>query len=112
MECLLLQTHCHIANMRMQQMAALVLNADVLICDSSGDQGADSATMMLDKLQQHPQEELSQIPEPATSQQSTYVYPLVLIVGCVLACAWRRSTLSKLLSNRRRVNVARSRYEV
>ena len=77
-----------------------------------GDEGADSATMMLDKLQQHPQEDLSQITEPATNQRSTYVYPLVLIVGCLLACAWRRSTLSKLLSNRRRVNVSRSRYEV
>lgn len=79
---------------------------------TSGDEGADSATMMLDKLQQHPQEDVAQITEPATNQRSTYVYPLVLIVGCVLACAWRRSTLSKLLSNRRRVNVSRSRYEV
>ena len=69
----------------------------------AGDDVADSesAIEMLDNLQQHPQ----QNPQEATGSLSAnrvYVYPLVLIAGCVSVFVWRKLTLSRLSWNRRR----------
>ncbi len=75
----------------------------------AGEQNADSATLMLDTLQHHPQEESQKLLEPS-SNQTSYVYPFVLIVGCALAFAWRKSLLPRLTWNRRRLYP--SRYEV
>ncbi|KAL3139931.1 hypothetical protein ABBQ38_004221 [Trebouxia sp. C0009 RCD-2024] len=75
----------------------------------AGDEGADSATELLDNLQQHPQPESQEVGESLSSHK-VYVYPLVLIVGCVLVFVLRKSTLSRLPWNRRRFYP--SRYEV
>ena len=65
--------------------------------------------MMLDDLQQHPQQKSREAADES-SARTMYVYPLVLIVGCVLIVVWRKSMLSRLTWNRRRFYP--SRYEV
>ena len=77
----------------------------------AGDDGADSesAIEMLDNLQQHPQQN-SQEAIDSLSPHRIYVYPLVLIAGCVVVLVWRKSTLSRLWRNRRRFSP--SRHEV
>lgn len=70
---------------------------------------SESAVEMLDNLQQHPQ----QNPQDATgslSANEVYVYPLVLVAGCVSVFVWRKLTLSRLSWNRRRFSP--SRHEV
>lgn len=83
---------------------------DLNISSSShGEHSTDAATMMLDTLQHHPKEEPRELLE-ASPTQSSYVYPFVLIVGCVMVFAWRKSALPRLSWNRRRLYP--SRYEV
>ncbi|KAL0031813.1 hypothetical protein WJX79_008797 [Trebouxia sp. C0005] len=74
-----------------------------------GEHSTDAATMMLDTLQHHPREEPRELLE-ASPTQSSYVYPFVLIVGCVMVLAWRKSALPRFSWNRRRLYP--SRYEV
>lgn len=75
----------------------------------AGEHSTDTATMMLDTLQHHPKEEPRELLE-ASPKQSSYVYPLVLVVGCVMVFAWRNSALPRFSWNRRRLYP--SRYEV
>lgn len=75
-----------------------------------GDHTADPAEVMLDDLQQHPQEVKSRELIESFPTHTPYVYPLVLIGGCVIVFALRKSVLRRFTWNRRRFYP--SRYEV
>ena len=65
---------------------------------------------MLDDLQQHPQEVKSRELIESFPTHTPYVYPLVLIGGCITVFALRKSVLPRFTWNRRRFYP--SRYEV
>ena len=81
---------------------------DSIVVWISGDQLAESATV-IDTLQQHntdePQEYVLSSPKC-----NVLVYPVVLLLGCVIVLVWRKFASPKLSWSRRRLPV--SRYEV
>ena len=67
------------------------------------------STTVLDTLQQH-HPDVTQDYMPSSSKGHAFVYPMVLLIGCVLFLIWRKYASPKLSWGRRRLPV--SRYEV
>lgn len=75
---------------------------------TSGDQVAESATV-IDTLQQHNSDE-TQGYVSSSPKRNVLVYPVVLLIGCIVVLVWRKLASPKLSWSRRRLPV--SRYEV